>query len=160
MPSRRDWPRSAATRSEPGSHRRHRLNNEYPSSPVSSDRDGVIAKRANRRHQPQRARDHARCRLHAVLDGLSSREHQATALRLWNWIVEFPRGLEPQADGFLCACQSCLLRRSVCCAPRKLRHVCHEGLVFVAPVDDDLVLVHSASPSLYFSRTVRTCLTW
>ena len=40
----------------------------------------------------------------------------------------------------------------------KFRNFGDERGVFLAPIDDDLVLVHSVFPSLYFSTTARTLL--
>jgi hypothetical protein len=48
----------------------------------------------------------------------------------------------------------------MCGAAWKFWNLSHEGLVFVAPINDDLVFVHSIWPSLYFRITVRTCFTW
>jgi hypothetical protein len=47
----------------------------------------------------------------------------------------------------------------MCRTPWELRHFSHESLVFLTPIDNDFVLVHSTSPNLYLRITARTCLT-
>jgi len=66
-------------------------------------------------------------------------------LRLRDRIVELSRGLDPQPDGSLGVSQSRLVSLSVSHATRQLRHVRNKGVVLLAPVDDDLVLLHDLS---------------
>jgi len=77
---------------------------------------------------------------------------------LWNRIAELFRRFDPEANGLLRAGQRRLLGGTVCGAPKEFWHLSHKGLVLFAPINDDLVLVHSTSLSRYFKA--RTCCTW
>src|SRR5947209_5156622 len=50
-----------------------------------------------------------------------------------------------------CALESRFLRGTVCGASRKFRHLSHESLVFLAPVNNNFVFIHSIS-QVYISR--------
>ena len=100
----------------------------------------------------------ARCLL-CFLWFLKSREDQATTLGFWNPVPELVRRVDPQTNGILCAGESCLLGGTVRGAPRQLGHLGNDCFVLVAPVDDEFVLILSASPNLYFKISARTCFT-
>ena len=70
------------------------------------------------------------------------RQHQAFALRFRNWIAELPRRFKPQVNGLADVLQRRLLRVTVGRASRKLGRFGHKRAVFVAPLDDDFILVH------------------
>ena len=82
--------------------------------------------------------------LNASLQDGASRQHQAFALRLRNRVAELPRRFKPKVHGLVDLLQRRLLRVAVGRAARKLRRFGYIGAVFVAPIDDDLVLVHHA----------------
>lgn len=78
---------------------------------------------------------------------------------LWfrDWAAEFSRGFDPLADHHLHVGDRLRIGSTVRGTPRKLWYFRDEGLIFLAPVDDDFVAVfrlHGSSPaSLYFKIT-------
>src|SRR5437879_3498299 len=64
--------------------------------------------------------------------------HQPAA-RLRYWPAQVARRLDPLLDHDLGAGQRLLIGRAVGSAARQLRHLGDERLVFVAPIQDDLV---------------------
>jgi len=89
-----------------------------------------------------------------------SREQQP-AFGFGDRATHFARCLDPLRDDNFGVRQRLLARWAVGGATRQFRHLRKEGLVLVAPIENDLVLRHSVpSPSLYRKMTFRTCLTW
>jgi hypothetical protein len=67
---------------------------------------------------------------------------------------------DPLGDHEFCVRQRFLPRVPVCGTPWKFWRLGDERLVFLAPVEDDLILIHSSpSASLYRTITLRTCRT-
>ena len=71
------------------------------------------------------------------------RQHQAFTPGVRDGVAELPRRIDPEVDRLLDALQGGRLRLAVGAATGKLGHLRDERVVLVAPVDDDLVLVHS-----------------
>ena len=91
---------------------------------------------------------------------LRSSKHQAFALRLRDWSPQLSRSFDPELHRVIDVPQRVFLIVTVRHAPGQFGHLGDERLVFVAPVENDLVLVHQSSPpSLYFRINCRTCLT-
>jgi hypothetical protein len=89
-----------------------------------------------------------------------SGQDQAATLRLRNWIAKLFGRVDPKTNGVLRAAEGVFLCRAVRGASRKFWHFGDEGPIFFAPVDDDFVFAYkSASASLYFKITSRTCFT-
>ena len=86
--------------------------------------------------------DHASSDCKATVFSCWSCQHQTLALRFWNWVAELPRRFKPQVHGLADVLKSLFLSVTVGRASWKLGNLGHKGVVFVAPVDDDLVFVH------------------
>ena len=88
------------------------------------------------------------------------RQHQAFTPGDRDGIAELPRCIDPEIDRLLDALQGGCLRVAVGAATGKLGNLGDEGVVLIAPVDDDFVLVHRL-PHRWFLRIAwRTCRTW
>jgi hypothetical protein len=73
------------------------------------------------------------------------RVNQSPAFRLGHSALSGLGGLDPEVDGLLRVPDGFCRRRTVRHAPGQLGHVDHEGGVFGAPEDDELVLVGHVS---------------
>ena len=88
-----------------------------------------------------------------------SREQQST-LWLRYGPSHFLRRIDPLVYDDFDVCKRLLPDGAVGRATRQFRHLSDKGVIFVAPVQDNLVFRHSSSPaSLYRTTTARTCLT-
>jgi hypothetical protein len=71
-----------------------------------------------------------------------SRKLQAPPFWLWNLSTKFHGSVKPEFDSLMAVSESAIGRISMRCATGKLWNFGNKGLVLVAPVDDDLVLMH------------------
>src|SRR5439155_20539381 len=94
----------------------------------------------------------------SLVGSLSLSEHEPPPLWLRDCIAEFLRGFDPELRRFANACQRLLVRRTVRHAARQFRDFRDERLVVLAPVDDDLVLIHHNSLAKPYSTMIRR--TW
>jgi hypothetical protein len=82
-------------------------------------------------------------------------QRETFAPRFRDGIPEFPRGVDPQLNGFVSVCERHFLVLPWAMQPGKFRDLRNENLVLIAPIDDDLVFVHvySFPPSRPQRRT-------
>src|SRR5712671_2804282 len=62
-----------------------------------------------------------------------------------NGASEFPSGFQPFGDHYFGVGKGFLPSGTIRCAASQLRHLGYKRLIFVTPIEDDLVLCHSAS---------------
>src|SRR4051812_36081897 len=86
---------------------------------------------------------------------------QESAFRIWDWAPQFHGGFDPLLNHELGIRQGLLPGEAVSRTAGQLRHLGDEGVIFSAPIKNDLVFRHSTpSASLYRMISARTCLTW
>lgn len=87
-----------------------------------------------------------------------SGKHEAFAFRFRDGVAKFAGGIDPQLDGLVGVGKSRFRRVAVSHTAGKFRHFGNKYLIFVAPMENNLVLVHaySFSPSSPYRRTWRT----
>ncbi|MCY4243693.1 MAG: hypothetical protein OXD36_18410, partial [Rhodobacter sp.] len=91
---------------------------------------------------------------------LSLREHEALALWLRDRPSQLLRPFDPELYRIIDIPQRCFLIVAVRQTPWQLGRRGDKCMIFIAPVENDLVLVHRSSPpSLYFRISWRTCRT-
>ena len=70
---------------------------------------------------------------------------QAAPLGYRDGSAELPGSVDPEADRFMAVRQRLIAGVAVDCAARKLRHLGHKDLIFLAPINDDLIPMHQSS---------------
>jgi hypothetical protein len=75
--------------------------------------------------------------------------------------TKFHSSVKPEFDSVMTVSKSAVRGISMRCATGKLWNLGDKHLILIAPVDDDLVLMHQSLPPSRFLRiTDRTCRTW
>ena len=77
------------------------------------------------------------------------RQHEAFAFGFGNRVAKFFGGVDPQLNGLMGVSERRFLSVAVRDAAGQFRRLGNEYLAFVAPVNDDLVLVHAYAFSLF-----------